>query len=249
MMRKNRRRKAERNWQALRPYAARLGRMLLAATALAGLLFGLNRALAVKHVHVEGNDAALTKAISEHITRLGPLDFIHARPASLRGHLMAQLPELADVRVRRVLPHDLYVTPIRRQPLALWQAEDGQVFLVDATGLAYRPIQAGDGADLPLLRCAKDDLAAAISIITALQQTDHHRLQRLSECIALLDGWQLNFDRHQRWLLPRSLAPEIQIRRVIALLQNKRWHQGDWRLDARMDSRWFIRHATHGGVI
>lgn len=247
-MNRNRRHRPKRNWRLLRQRILCIMRPLLIAAAAGTLLIGLNRALDIERVHVLGADKALAQIIQQNIAKHKPLDFWHSRPARIRNQLLRAIPDLADVRVRRVLPHTLAITPKRRQPLALWQDRNRRIQLVDAAGVAYRPIRSEDLADLPLLRCGRAQLGEAIGIILILQHADRRRLQSLSECIALHDSWQLNFDKRQRWLLP-SHAPAQRLVRVLALLDRKRWRQGLWRLDARSPSRWFIRHALHGGMI
>jgi len=247
-MRRNRRRRSRRDGRLRRRRLLRATRPLAAIAAVGALLFGLDRALSIEDVRVRDADADLARAIERQLEQLKPLDFWHGRPAFLRERLLQAIPDLAEVRIRRLLPHTLIVRPVRRIPLALWQGEDGRVWLVDAQGTAYRRLRPDDDADLPLLRCDKEALPRGIAIVATLQAVDPRRAKTLSECIALAEGWRLNFDRRQRWLLP-ARDPSRRIARVVAVLREKRWRTGRWRVDARLSSRWFIRNAIHGGMI
>lgn len=246
-MKYNRRLRPRRNWRLLRRRILQATRPVIYAVAVGGLLLALNHALSAETIRVHADDTSLAQAVEHHIARMQPLDFWHARPALVRAKLLAAIPDLAEVRILRVLPNTLHIRPIRRRQLALWQGAGGQIWLVDAKAEAYRPMRAGDNADLPLLRCNREQLPAAVAIVLTLQEEDPQRAKALSECIALADGWQLNFNRFQRWLLPDHAS--AQLPRVVALLKGKRWQTGLWRVDARMSSRWFIRHAIQRGMI
>jgi cell division protein FtsQ len=57
---------------------------------------------------------------------------------------------IADARVSRRLPDTLVIDIVERQPAAIWQHE-GQLMLIDATGVLLEPVAASAMPDLPLV--------------------------------------------------------------------------------------------------
>ncbi len=57
---------------------------------------------------------------------------------------------IADARVSRRLPDTLVIDIVEREPAAIWQHE-GQLMLIDATGVLLEPVSSADMPDLPLV--------------------------------------------------------------------------------------------------
>jgi len=251
MSRDNRRRiNPEMVRQKRRRWLTRLlkaGLLGSAAVATGAGLWWLNDAMRIESWSVEG-PAELQTAVELQLTRdKEQLDLIHAWPSRLHDSLLAAVPDLDDVLITRQLPDHLQLVAIPRKPVALWQNED-KVWLVDAKANAYRPLQAGESPDLPLLRVAGNELADSIGLLAALQAANADRLAKLSELRADANDWRLYFARGERWLLPRQQTAR-QLARLNHILNSPHWKSGVWRVDARTATRWYLRPASQGGVI
>jgi len=209
----------------------------------------LNQALTVKSWQVHGVSEALETAIDKQLGGMQPLDLVHAWPSLLRARLLASLPDLAEVNIARHLPDRLEIGATMRMPVALWRDSSGTVQLVDGKGTAYRPLKPGEGLDLPLLRVPADAVSESVSLMLRLKQMDDARYAQLSEWIGEQDCWTLNFDRGRSWLLPRGELAAVRIGQVMSLMQDRRWKDGDWRVDVRASTRWFIRKSKLGGMV
>ncbi len=220
---------------------------LIGLFAVAGWWF--NQALVVKSWQIRGLPESLENTMDERLKELQPLDLVHAWPARLRRHLLSSMPDLAEVNIARRLPDRLEIAATMRMPVALWRNTQGTVQLVDGQGAAYRALKAGEVLDLPLLRVEADELDAGVALLLKLKQVDTASYARLSEWISEDDGWKLNFDRGRCWLLPRDVNAAQRMDQVIALMQDSRWKNGDWRIDVRATTRWYIRKSKLGGMV
>jgi len=252
MSRTNRRRKPARKGVVLRSILRGVSRTL-AVLSLAGLMFAsgwwLNQALTVQAWQIHGIPEPLEIAMEEKLKALQPLDLLHAWPSHLRIQLLQSLPDLAEVNIARQLPDRLEITATMRMPVALWRHAQGPVQLVDGHGVAYRPLKAGEAIDLPFLRVSADELDEAMTLLLKLKQMDVSRYAQLSEWVSETGGWKLNFDRGRCWLLPHGDLADDRMEQVLTLMQNDRWKHGDWRIDVRADTRWFIRKSKLGGMV
>lgn len=252
MIRNNQRKEnPEAKRQNRRKWLGRLGMLsalLTVTAAVGGTLYWLNDTMRVTHWQVEGPEK-LQAAIDIELTQQkGELDFIHAWPAHLRSELLADNPDLADIQIVRHLPDRLELRAIPRNSVALWQHGD-KVWLVDDTGLAYRPIHTGqESPDLPLLRVDQQQLKESTDLLALLASFNPNLLDRLSELRASDETWRLIFNRGEMWLLPRHDTAR-QMARLTALLAKPRWQNRAWRVDARSAERWYLRPARHEGVI
>ncbi|MDQ7012038.1 MAG: hypothetical protein Q9M29_09475, partial [Mariprofundaceae bacterium] len=97
----------------------------------------------------------------------------------------------------------------------------------------------------------QQQLASASALLAELRDLDGDRYVHISELASTHDGWKLYFERGQYWLIPRSSTEVMKqrIRSLVALLKQPRWRSKKWRIDARMNTRWFIRPAKQEGVI
>lgn len=225
----------------------------VAVASVAGLLLAagwwLNQALTVQSWQIHGVPEQLETAIDRQLGEMRPLDLVHAWPSVLRARLLGSLPDLAEVNIARHLPDRLEISATMRMPVALWSDTSGTVQLVDGKGTAYRPLKAGEGVDLPVLRVPAEEVAESVALMLRLRQMDEARYARLSEWIGEPDGWKLNFDRGRCWLLPRGELAAGRIGQVVALMRDARWKDGDWRVDGRASTRWFIRKSKLGGMV
>jgi len=222
-----------------------------ALLAVAALVLGgwLNEALVVRTWEIDGVPRALKARIEHVLTAAGPLDFVHASPFRLRRLLLERIPDLADVRITRRLPHHLRIAAVLRRPVALWHDERGHLWLVDGAANPYRRLRRGEYPDLPLLRLPAADLTPALALLRLLKRRDGNLYAQLSEWNADADTWRLDFEHGRSWLLPRGEAAQLRLRRLLALMQKKRWRRGPWRIDARLPGRWYIRKSKPGGVV
>jgi cell division septal protein FtsQ len=206
----------------------------------------LNQKWSVTHWDIKA-EVPIKIAIAAQLKHMPSRDFLSTRPDLLRQQWLQRIPDLAAVRITRILPDRLKIQADARVPIALWQDEQSRLYLVDAHG-PYRLLRKGESPDLPLLRMPASELPAAHSMLAALAREDMHRLAALSEIRAGNGHWQIYFSRGVIWLIPQS-DEGSEIQHISSLLKQPRWKGRHWRVDARLASRWFIRPAGHGGVI
>jgi len=113
----------------------------------------------------------------------------------------------------------------------------------------YRALRHGEELDLPLLRTSQASLGDAVHILLAMKRESASRYEHLSELMGEGGSWRLNFERGQSWLLPVGSIGDQRMRELIVLMQQKRWRGGNWRVDARLPTRWFIRKSKMGGMV
>ncbi len=232
-----------------------LKRMQHLFSGVAGLAFilaagvWLNQAWSVDTWTIHGVPEHLETAIDTELSAMKSLDFIHAWPSRLRRELLIRLPDLADMEIARRLPDRLEITARERVAVALWRGRNGKVSLVDGHAVPYRVLRRGEQLDLPLIRTPRSDLDDAVKLLLAVKQESKHRYAYLSELIGEGESWRMNFERGQSWLLPSGVDSVRRIPGLIALMRQKRWRGGSWRIDARLPARWFIRKSKIGGVV
>jgi cell division protein FtsQ len=143
-------------------------------------------------------------------TRKG-LPFVDA--AAIRTKI-AELPLVADVKVRKLYPSDLIVSLSERKPFALWQ-RDGEVSVVSRDGVVIEkamdarfvglPLAVGEGANRRV-----DELAAIYEAAGALRE-------RLKAGVLVGERrWNLKFDNNVDVRLP-EVNPLAAVRRLVAL--------------------------------
>lgn len=248
----NNRRRVARKKRDYRRMLSTVARTTLGVAVVAGMVMagvGLNRMFSVDRWHISGVSPELAHEIEHQLAKMGSMDFIHSRPAYLCDRLSAAIPDLASVSISRHLPDTLEIKAVPRVPIAFWQGEKGDIWLIDSEGEAYRKLQADEHYDLPLLRMQAQARKQAIALLQALHETAPGRYAALSEFIARFDSWQMDFNHGQSWLLPRGEQAAHDLHKVVALLHDQRLRGGDWKVDARMQTRWFIRKAGQGGVV
>jgi len=220
----------------------------LAGTVLMGWL--ANQALSVHTWQVEGADPFLRRAIARELAAMQPLDFLHAQPDRLRHVLLDRLPDLADVHITRYLTGRLHIIASARLPVAIWQ-QGNTLMLIDAQGTAFVSRRKGISLDLPIVRSDRRKLAMAGRLLAQLRRTDNARFADLSECVFLAPNtWGLYFSHGRRWLLPADKTAAQRMRTLLAMLDRPRWKGRTWRVDTRMDTKWFFRQTSpQGGTI
>jgi len=236
--------------EARRRSLRRMGRVLvfgMVVTMAAVSAVWLNQKWSVAHWDIKA-DASLKAAIAAQLKAMPNRDFLSTRPDLLRQQWLQRIPDLAAVRIRRILPDSLQIQADARVPMALWQDEQSRLHLFDAQGHAYRLLRKGESPDLPLLRMPEAQLAAAHSMLATLARKDMKQFNALSEIRAGNRHWQIYFSRGVTWLVPQG-NEGASINHIITLLKQPRWKNRHWRVDARLASRWFIRPPRHGGVI
>jgi len=244
--------------------------MMLALTASAAVW--LNDKWSTKHWDITAN-ADIKAAIEAQLAAMPNKDFISMRPDALRQQWLANIADLQAVHITRILPDHMRIQAVARVPAALWQDEQGQLHLFDERGVAYRLLKQGESPDLPLLRVNEDQLLQVKQMLDAIARLhenkhDQHRLvgnglvgnkqgnnkagnnmlAGLSEIRASNQFWQIYFSRGVSWLIPQSNEVNV-INHINHFMQQPRWRNRHWRIDARLQSRWFVRPAGHGEVI
>jgi len=229
---------------------ARIARILVTVLLFAGVVGGgwwLNRTLTVSEWTVTAPEP-IKQAIESRLQAMNNRDFLHTRPAALREQWLIEIPDMEDVQIVRHLPHAMQITALARKPAALWQDEQNRLHLFDSRGNAYRLLGKDESPDLPLLRVREEQLPAMHRLLQALAGQQVHKLSDLSEIHAGSGDWKLYFSRGSAWILWQRDASGT-IKSVALLLSQPRWRQGQWTVDTRIPSRWFIRPAGHGGII
>lgn len=219
--------------------------LLCMVTMTAG--WWMNQRMTVNSWQIEA-DAALKEAINSQLNAMPNRDFLHTRLDQLDEQWMQAIPDMARIEIARILPDRLYIRAEARVPAAMWQDAQNRVHLFDDQGHAYRMLQSGESPDLPLLRVREEQLAAAHQLMQLLLQADSKRLAELSEVRAGSRNWQLYFSKGTTWKLPFG-EEAAAIARISTLMNKPRWRNRHWQVDARLQTRWFIRPAKHGGVI
>jgi len=251
MSRSNQRRiKPEEIYAARLRFRKRLARIFMLSVMLSAALsagWWLNQSMSIRHWKIDA-DPMLKQAIDEQLENMPSHDFLRTQPFLLRQQWLANIPDLAEVQVSRILPDSLNIQAQSRVPMALWQDENNDIHLLDNHAEAYRLLRKGESPDLPLLRMDAGNLASAFRLLLSLQQHVAAKTAALSEIRASGRSWQIYFSRGESWLLPQG-SEALVIRRLASILKEPRWQHRNWRIDARAQSRWFIRPARHGGII
>ena len=235
-------------WQAKQSVVLGVGGLLLVSGMAASAVESLNRAFTVEHWVVDGAPA-MQKQVDDALQSLESLDFWHSRPARLHGYLLQQLPDLAEVNIRRQLPDALQLHVVLRQAVALWKNEQDELYLVDEKGVAYRPRRAGERVDLPILRMSKEHIEKACVLLSAMRQVSPRWFHASSEMFAEPEGWRLNLTKGQQWLLPFGQKAVHNVALLGEIVEEKHWQTKRWRVNTRLGRRWMFRPVTHEGVV
>jgi len=227
------------------------GFMLALGAVTAGVLL-FNASFHLKSWNIEtGSNAPenLRHQVDQAMQSLGNGDFWSTRPSAVREHLLASVADLESVEISRTLMGMLDIRARARTPLGLWKKDNTGIWLVDSHGNAYRPLAQDETADLPLLRLSGSDVQDAAALLQRMQQSQPQFFAHISELGSDGRSWKINFNRGQQWLVPRNHNVSYAINRIGELLDRPRWRNGHWRVDARIDTRWFIRPVRQEGVI
>jgi len=236
--------------QAQHRSVKRIGNMLMFSMLIAASIssaFWLNQQWSTKHWDIVANPAIKT-AIEAQLAAMPNKDFISMRPDHLRQQWLQDIPDIKAIVISRTLPDHLYIQAKARVATALWQNGQGQLYLFDSQGIPYRPLQQGESPDLPLLRVKQAQLKQVQHILIAIAQQGAQKLNSLSEIRATNQHWQIYFSSGVSWMIPQHNEVNV-IHTIHTFMQQPRWRNRQWRVDARLPSRWFIRPAGQGGVI
>jgi hypothetical protein len=86
---------------------------------------------------VLGNNRLTREEIESVMGVLGQSIFT-VQPEEVEARLRMNYPELLSAQVNVYLPNHVYVTMTEREPVILWQQDEG-ITWIDATGVAFRP--------------------------------------------------------------------------------------------------------------
>ena len=219
--------------------------VMLSATLLGG--WWLNKSMSIRQWKIDA-EPMLKQAINKQLEAMPSHDFLHTQPFLLRRQWLATIPDMAEVQVSRILPDSLHIQAQPRVPMALWQDENNNIHMLDDHAMAYRLLRKGESPDLPLLRVEEGNRASACMLLLSLQQYAAAKMTVLSEIRISGQNWHIYFSRGDSWLLPQGSESSV-IRRLTNILKEPRWQHRNWRVDARAQSRWFIRPVKNGGII
>ncbi|MDX8397160.1 MAG: FtsQ-type POTRA domain-containing protein [Mariprofundaceae bacterium] len=222
------------------------GSLLL--TFLLSLGWILNQSFSVRQWNISAS-ASVKSDIEKYLSSSKNLDFWHSRPSTLRQQLLQHIPDLEDVHIKRQLPDRLIIHVTPRQAIALWKQEQGQLYLVDQHGVAYRARMRGETSNLPVLRMKRHRIKEACALLDYLHQKQPHWFNRSSELVAERGGWKLNLSQGQQWKLPFGPYALRNATQISQILAQPRWQARNWRVNTRFENRWYLRPATHEGVI
>ncbi|MDQ6974478.1 MAG: hypothetical protein Q9M10_06300 [Mariprofundaceae bacterium] len=207
----------------------------------------LNQILTVSHWHIDASPS-IAKEISQVLSKQ-PLDFWHSRPMLLQQTLLHGIPDLAAIMIHRQLPDGLNIQVRLRQPIGLWEDDHAVLSLVDEKGDVYRPLKQGENVDLPMLRMPKNHLKEVSKILQILQSSSRKWSALNSEVFTSDLGWKINFNHGQQWLLPFGSKAVHNVALLSKIVEEPRWRDGQWRINTRINHRWFFRKVKHGEVI
>jgi len=109
--------------------------------------------LQINNVKVTGADAASSDKLT-HLLEANAqkqLAFLPSKSILLfnmqaaKRELLKQLPEVADIQIKRQFPGTIYAAVLERSPIAALQAADGGWYIVDDTGIYFKKSQNPDG--------------------------------------------------------------------------------------------------------
>ena len=116
-----------------RPVSLSLSILLVAAIYLVWTLPYFHATWAT----VIGNSRLTVEEINSALGISGQSIFM-IQPDEVETQLLLNYPELAAVEVNVYLPNYVYVNVVERQPVILWQQDEGYTW-IDSTGVAFRP--------------------------------------------------------------------------------------------------------------
>jgi cell division protein FtsQ len=116
------------------------------AAVLLGIVIYLLLTLSYFHVStatVLGN-VRLTQEEIDSVLGIAGRSIFMVQPNDVENRIRVNYPELASVDVKVYLPNHVYVTVTERQPVILWQQDNGYTW-IDSKGIAFRPHGSADG--------------------------------------------------------------------------------------------------------
>jgi cell division protein FtsQ len=156
----------------------------LAVVVLLGWVVGFSPVLAVRHVEVVGVPEAEVAAIRAMAqVPLGePLARVDSGAVAAR---VAERATVADVSIERSWPSTLVIHASPRQPFLVVKNPQGQLQVVDETGMAYAQVSTPPRG-VPTVNAAttaalsRDALAAAVSVLKALPAATQKRVTNIT---------------------------------------------------------------------
>ncbi|MBF0281285.1 MAG: FtsQ-type POTRA domain-containing protein [Zetaproteobacteria bacterium] len=173
--------------------------------------------------------------------------FWQTRPAQIRATLLNEIPDLAEVTVRRNLPNQINIHITPREPIAIWVDKD-MTYLTDNTAFFYQSTRPDLLVNTPILRMKAEELLDATMALSDVKKQYPRLYQRISEFIFEDDFLKINLLHGEQWLLQKK-EPLKQIAMLVKLLENHRWKSQLWRVDIRLKQRLFLRPAPLEGAI
>lgn len=122
----------------------RVASLLIALTLGLAIYFALTLPyFYVPNATVLGNNR-LSREEIEMVLAVAGESIFAVKPDEVAARVRLNYPEISGVEVKVYLPNHVYVTVTERQPVILWQQENGYTW-VDTTGIAFRPRGTSDG--------------------------------------------------------------------------------------------------------
>jgi cell division protein FtsQ len=205
--------------------------------------------LGLQRVHFHG----LTRATEDELTRLAglaPGSNLIALDTDQVASAMEGHPWVQRARVRRELPHELYVEVTEHVPVALISL--GELYLLNAAGEPFKRASGGDALDLPLVTGVEREefladraaavarLAPALQVVVGYPTSAASAGAPLSEVHLEGDSLCLCTTRGERVYLPTADVPAALARlaRVRAALRARAVAARVIRLDNRVRANW-----------
>jgi cell division protein FtsQ len=185
-----------------------LALLLLAMTAIAGLLVGgypnrvakladgavsvsaVNAGFGVSAVHLSGNGHTSPHDV---LNALGitPGQSIFTADIQAARQRLSRLPWIADVEITRRYPDSLFIAMVEKLPFGLWQSDHG-LFVVDRSGAPIVPAERSEFPKLPLF--VGDAPEGASDLVEAIG--DHRAVAARVEAMQRVSGrrWNLILD-------------------------------------------------------
>lgn len=153
---------------------ALLGVLAVGVCALLGWVVGFSTALGVQHVEVSGVEGAEAAAVSE-LVAVAPGTPLLRVDTDAVGARVRERVTVAEVSVRRSWPRTLSVDVVPRTAALVMRNPEGQLEVVDATGVAFGVVKAAPKG-VPVVTAtgaagtSRDALRASLALLDALPE-------------------------------------------------------------------------------
>ncbi|MBB5984595.1 cell division protein FtsQ/DivIB [Sphingobium lignivorans] len=195
---------------------------------------------AVTKIEVHGLDRMDQMPVTDIAVKYVDRSMLSVDLDKVRGEVM-KLGWVKDARVSRRLPDALIVDVMERQPVAVWQ-HDGQLSLVDATGVALGGVDPDAIPDLPLVVGPDANLKTA-ALARLMDSAPALKPMLAGATWVGNRRWDLRFQSGEQLLLPEGEAEAAAALVNFARMDgvDRLLGRGVLRFDMRDPSRFVLR--------